>query len=477
MKKALYILICCLAINLLHGQIIGEAHALFTKVDVTKTPSKLSNWAQTQKAKCEKILESVQTSQFGQFVGDGIKYTKEGIKYAQDVYNKSMDLYGEVKENVLNSAEYKTALISKEIAQESKKLKELQEEKLKKQEEIQSEMELLKEQTAAQITAIQQNIEILEQSQEQAVEGDAVLTRAETNSSSSQEDLEVTSEMSGIEEEINQIQSAMEMQLSDYEREIEDIEEEYQEKIINQGEKIAELTKELSEVASSSGIFKKKEPRDSKETLLETMEKFLFSGIPSIKEENKIKEQRKENLSEVIIETTTQKADKQLSRATTEEKTNTKEDLSETMTGESEGSGISAEVLSEQLQVLRSYIEVILADLKLQTSIEVNSLRRISSVPLKSKFNLCDYTDPSNVGLEGIKKKADVEMSTVKQFQESAASVKENIQKAQAAASEVQNTVSDVSNQYQQVNEMAKNAQGISKNYDIELDTSTIGVF
>ena len=480
MKKFLCILISLLFFGSVVPQVIPSARAQFTKVDATKTPSKLSIWFQTQKSKCEKTLESIQTSQFGQFVGDGIKYTKEGIKFAKDVYDKSIELYGELKEEVLNSAEYKMAMISKEIAEESQKLKELQEEKLKKQEEIQAEIDLLKEQTEAKITSIQQNIAVLEQNQEQPAEekGEGLVSAKAVSELPKIEDEqeEKTPEMASIEVEIEQIQSEMEMQLDDYEREIENIEDEYQEKIIEQGEKIAKLTQELSEASASSSLIKK-EPRDSSEALQETQNKFLFSKAPSIREERKIKKQRKEALSDVIVEASTTKADKQLSRAVTQEKSSSKEDLSDTMTGESEGSGVSAEVLTEQLKILRSYIDVVLADLKLQASIEVNSLRKISSEPLKEKFNLCDYTDQSNVGIEGVKKKANAAMAKANELQEKAAQAQGKLNEAQEKVTQAKETVNNVTDQYQQVKEMAEDAEGLSQNYNIDVDPSTIGMF
>ena len=481
MKKIVYLLFCSLLIVEAFFNIAPEAVAQVTKVDATKTPSKITVWFQTQKAKCEKIMESVQTSQFGQFVGDGIKYTKEGIKFAKDVYDNSIELYGELKDKVLNSAEYKMAMISKEIAEESQKLKDLQEEKLKKQEAVQAEIDLLKEQTSAKISSIQQNAAILAQAQnEQTTEAEALTTRsaAELEAEQEEEALEKSSEMEGIEVEIEQIQSEMEMQLDDYESEIENIEDEYEEKILEQGEKIAKLTQELAEVSSSSSLIKK-QPRDSSEALQETQDKFLLPRAPSIKEEKKIKKQRKQALSDVIVETSTTKADKQLSRASTKEKTDSKEELGDTMTGESEGSGVSAEVLTEQLHVLRSYIDVVLADLKLQASIEVNNLRKVSSEPLEEKFNLCDYTDQSNVGLEGIKKKASGAMSKVNELQEKVADVQGKISEAKEKVDQAKETVSNVQDQYQQVKDMAKEAEGIAKNYNIDIatDPSTIGVF
>ena len=481
MKRNLYLLLNVLFFGSIFFATIPDVQAQFTKVDATKTPSKLSIWFQTQKASCEKTLEGIQTSQFGQFVGDGIKYTKEGISYADDLQTKNSELYGEVTESTLNSQECKTAMISKEIAEESQKLKELQEEKLKKQESIQAEMDLLKEQTSAKINNVRQNIANLEQSMEDTASTDGeegvILTKAEGDLSKLEDkELEKSPEMETIEEEIEQIQNELDMQLEDYESEFENIENEYEEKILEQSEKIAELTQELSEASGSSTLIKK-ETKDTSEALQETQNKFLFYKAPSIKEENKIKKQRKEALSDVIVETTTIKADKQLSRAIMQEKTDTKEDLGDTMPGESEGSGISAEVLTEQLKILRSYIDVVLADLKLQASIEVNSLRRINSVPLKDKFNLCNYTDSSNVGAEGLKKKADKAMSSVNKLQESASQVKENVSKAQEKASEVKAGINNATDQYQQVKDMAKEAQGVGKNYNIDVDPSTIGVF
>lgn len=471
MRKTINLLFFILFAVMVCFPMVPEAFAQFVKVDVTKTPSKLSNWFQTQKAKCEKTLEGIQTSQFGQFIGDSIKYTKEGIKYADDLQSKTSELYGEITEKTLNSQEYKIAMISKEIATESEKLKELQEEKLKKQEEIQAEMELLKEQTSEKISNIQQNLEILKPIQEEETEDSLISEEAVKDLPEIEEDeQEKTPEMIAIEEEIKQLQEELDLQLADYESEFDAIEEEYNEKIIEQGEKIAELTQELSEVSSSSSLIKK-EPRDSADALKETQEEFLLPKAPSIREENKIKKQRKDALSQIIVKVSTTKADKQLKRETTEEKTTTKADLSSTMSGESEGSGVSAEVLTEQLKILRSYIDVVLADLKLQTSIEVNRLRRVNSAPLKEKFNLCNYTDQSNVGAEG--KKTAQALSGIGKIKENAAAIKENIGKAQEAAGQIKGAVTDVTNQYQEVKDTVKNGQDIMDN----IDTSTIGVF
>ncbi len=473
MKKALSLLFCILCLSNVFPQMVTESFAQFFKVDITKTPSKLSNWFQTQKAKCEKMLEGVQTSQFGQFIGDGIKYTKEGMAYATDLQEKAMDLYGEVKDATINSPEYKTGIISKEIAQESQKLKDLQEDKLKKQEEIQAQIDLLKEQASAKISNVQQNIKVLEQKGNIATAKDSLVSKEAEDDLPKirDEELEKTPEMLSIEQEIKQIQDELAMQQEDYESELEIINEEYEEKIRKQSEKIAELTQELSEIAKSNNLFTKKNPKASSETLQETQEEFLLSKAPSIREENQIKTQRKDALSEIIVEVSTIKADKQLARATAEEKTRTTAELEATMPGESEGSGVSAEVLSEQLQVLRSYIDIVLADLKLQAAIEVNNLRRINSAPLKEKFNLCNYTDSSNVGSEG--KKTAQALFDINSVEENSARLKANIG---TAVNQAKGVVREIKGQYQQVEEIVDNKETIMDQYN-NIDPSTIGVF
>lgn len=450
MRKLFAILIYCAA--LFGGSLLcpQEAAAQFTKVDATKTPSKTTNWFQTQKAKCEKTMESVQNSQFGQFVGDAVKYTKDGIKYAKDMYEKGMDLYNQTKDSVLDSPEYKSAMISKEIAAESKKLKELQEQKLKKQQNVEAEMDLLKEQTAAKVAAAQKNLQIAEQAagedpakaaENALVSADALKNLPEIEDASAPQ--APSAELQGLGNEINQIQSDMESRLADMESEIKDIDSEYEEKILNQGEKVAKLTQQLSEVASESGALKNKKTEDSAEALKKNQNAFFSAGTPSIREENKIKRQRQEALSATGEETLAFKSKQLLAATAKEDKIETKKDLADTMPGESEGSGVSAEVLTEQLNVLRSYIELVLADLKLQASLEVNRLRKIEAVPVKTTFNLCDYTDPSNVGLEGVKKKADKAMSAVNKLQQTAAQVKENVNQAQEKAAQVQDAVKD----------------------------------
>ena len=106
-------------------QMISPVQALFFKVDVGKSTSKVTNFIKTTKAKCEKIMEDIQASQFGQFVGNGIKDAKAMLEFAQSKVQQEMAYYNKTKKKILNSAEYKTAMISKEIADKGMDLKKL----------------------------------------------------------------------------------------------------------------------------------------------------------------------------------------------------------------------------------------------------------------------------------------------------------------------------------------------------------------
>ena len=143
-------------------QMISPSYALFFKVDVGKSTSKITNAIKKIKAKCEKIMEDIQNSQLGQAVGDGIKNTKAAIAFAQSKIDQGMALYNKVKKEVLSSDAYKMAMVSKEIADKGVELKKLEEEKLLRQEEIKQEMELLKEQTAAKSKNLKKNFDVIE---------------------------------------------------------------------------------------------------------------------------------------------------------------------------------------------------------------------------------------------------------------------------------------------------------------------------
>lgn len=480
MKIILQILICS---SLLLGGAIAvsaPAYAQFAKTDATKTPSKFTVWAQTQKSKCEKTMEKVQNSGFGRFVGDAVKYTKDGIKYAKDMYEKGMDYYNQTKDAVLNSPEYKMAMISKEIATESMQLKKIQEQKLEKQKEIEAEMELLKEQTAAKIEAARKNIEI--------VESEATEENAKTESSRTEEEHEADKEdqdkedqdeedqdeenaeadneeaRKGVEAQIDLLEAELEAGLADAEARLEEINEEFQEKIIKQTEKIAKLSKELSEVASEKNKNKKTEA--SKETLKKNHNLFFSSGKPSISMANKIKKQRAEAAGEAGQEIFVAKSKKKLARSANVDKVETKEDLADTMPGESEGSGISTEVLGEQLNILLSYAEVVLADIKMQAAAEISGFHNVDAAAPKETFNLCDYTDKSNVGLEGAKKKVSKVTNVVSKGMETYNKVQNKVAEVKDKVNEVKDKVDQAKETVSQVQDLAEQAKGMNLNAD-----------
>lgn len=387
MKRLLAILLC--GLGLLGGQFVfAPSSYAFLKMDISKAANKAVTWFKTMAAKCQTVIDSVQSSQFGQFVGKGIEYTKKGIKFAQDTYNRGMELYGQV----VDSAEYKATMISKDIAVAGKELKGIQEEKLKKQKDIQAELDLLKEQTEAKIKSAQTNLGIAAQEYENTKSGDA--------------EFEPTSELQALEDEINQIQEDYQQKEAELRAKFDEIEELYKNQIETKTEQIANLTKSLAATASNTDLFKNENvisDEDSAKALKENESKMFTTEPPSVKTENKIFERRQQARSDAVEQALVIRGDYLLRRQAAVDKIEGKEGLADTMSGESEGSGVSAEVLVEQLNLLQDYINIVLSDLTLQTSIELGSMRNVQAAPSSTKFNLCNYADPKDVGAKGLK--------------------------------------------------------------------------
>lgn len=388
MKRLLGILLCSL--SLLGGQVIfaPSSHA-FLKMDLSKAANKAVTWFKTMAAKCQTVIDGVQSSQFGQFVGKGIEYTKKGIKFAQDTYNRGMELYGQV----VDSAEYKATVISKDIAVAGKELKDIQEEKLKKQKDIQAELDLLKEQTEAKIKSAQTNLNV-------AAQEYGAGTKA------GEGDFEPTPELQALEDEINQIQEDYQQKEAELRAQFDEITDSYQDKIDAKTEQITKLSKDLATTAAGSDLFKKEDAisdEDSAKALKENESKMFTTEPPSVKTENKIFERRQQARGEAVEQAMVIRGDYLLRRPTAVDKAESKEGLADTMSGESEGSGVSSEVLVEQLNLLQDYINIVLADLTLQTSIELSSMHNVQAAPSSAKFNLCNYADPNDVGAKGLK--------------------------------------------------------------------------
>ncbi|MBR2033144.1 MAG: hypothetical protein IKA03_00545, partial [Alphaproteobacteria bacterium] len=519
------------------------------KADIIKAGSKVESALEKTIAQCQSVIEGIQGSQFGQFVGDGVKYAKQGIVYAKSAYEQGMQYANKTKEKVLNSKEYKAAMISKEIANETSMLKELGEELIEKQEEIRQEYELQKEQTAAKQKLIQQNNQIIDtELNKEDVSGDGnkknvssdnsalktdrdsliatikkdpitIVQEAirssldgyeETSTNKEENDLDngayvienesnsfkdeaiatkdnpkaesekksVIYEADGpdaeqpqpdtsvkknsVQEKINfrkkfkmsylhnsetlvfakaegeednlaslirqaydnqgispsfmsakdeiaalqQLNNNLEIQMTE---KIAEMAEEYAPKIAAQTRKIVKKEKELEGLYGKND--KKKEDKKPEEAQKENANKFfsiikdpkatIGAAIATTELSLKKKREAKEKQAEYVAEESSNDFSRvagirQEMTSHSEEVDNTSQTAG-TMPGESENAGVNTEVLAKQLMVLQNYINLMIADLQIQTTFALKTLKQEAISEPKGVFNLCDYTDPSNV--------------------------------------------------------------------------------
>lgn len=444
--------------------LFSEAYAQVT-VDPVKEPSKISLWFGKMKAKCEKAMEWVANSQVGQFVGDGIKYAKQGIAWAKEQYEAAMDLYNKTKDAILNSKEYKAAMISKDIAKETMKMKKILEERKQKLEEIEQQEELIKQQAQAKIANIQSNLEL----NEQRMTDDSYGGGAE-------------SFMSEQEKLLDEIQKETAEKIDNLKQSAEMINEDFKDKEMASAEKVADLSLKLKDTLSGDGKGKK-ETRSAKEMIQEQQDKlFLKAGeIASLKTERKKKKKRNKEEGEAV-DNSLQVAmgDVKQKQSTATDKVESKEGVANTMTGESEVSGVNTEVLGEQLNIMIDYIKLNIAYIKTRAISEINGLHELKTSAASNKFDLCQYTDPENrkSALEMAKSK--VEKAKDK-LTNAASKVVNAYQKGQDKFNEAKNKVKEVSDTVKEGVEVAGQlgdaAGGIVESVKNNATSSVQGMF
>ena len=156
---------------LILGLLVFSASPVFAqdifKIDIGKTGGKFSDWVQKQRENYESVLEQISESQFATVIGDGIKSAKEGIQYAKETYNAALEKYEEVKNAVLDSPEYRMALVSQKIAEESLKLESLHQEQKTTIENLNISANAEIEATRAKIKQAENNFSIMAAAYEQ----------------------------------------------------------------------------------------------------------------------------------------------------------------------------------------------------------------------------------------------------------------------------------------------------------------------
>lgn len=432
MKK----LICTLFIALFTfgSAYLTPASAFIPTVDTGKTASKFSQFVSKVQAKIQQAVKWVTDSKFGQFVGDGIKATKDGVAFAKDMYAGAMEIYGNVQDkisDVKDSKEYKSAMISKEIAEESKKLQQLQEEKLKAEQDIEAQISLADEEAQAKLERINQNY----QAAQAAIK--------ESNSPDSEQELAAARE--DMEQQIKAINDELALKSRSLKRDLDDKTEGLDQKIKKQLKTVAIKTKELAEVAEVKVVSD-----NPLEVIQKTQEElFLKPGEDlTLSKEMDIREKWFTERRNVIYESYEKALKAKAELTALQEGLQSIQDLAGSMPGKSETAGVNSKIILKQGEYIRRYVEFVLADLKLETTVEIAKQLDYQPSDRLNKFRLCNYTNQSQ-GLADTKDKLSNAVSAAKE-----------------AKQQAENKVESATEKYNQAKEITDQTSGLINNVD-----------
>lgn len=404
-------------------------YAQVPSIDAVKTPSKISKFVNNIKAKVVHAYKWVADSKFGTFIGNSIDATKDGIGFAKDMYTGAMKVYGKVEgkiSDVKNSKEVRMAEVSQKIAAESKSLQSMQEQKLKIAESYKQDLDLSQQVLSEKVASLREN--------DRVAGGDS------------------SGEIDAL--ETKQLQKENQMK-KDYEQDTDELDV----KIKAQMKVIAKLTKELSEIA---------DVKVTSENPLEVMEKTqkeLFLQQGEALTTDKRAELREKFFAErrKVIYKAYEKALKAKSELDAlHEEVQSVQDLAASMPGKSEASGANTEVLVRQADILRRYVEFVLADLELETTVAMASLDNYESSDRLSKFKLCNYTDQTS-GLKSLKEKAASAKDQVGGAVSQGQQLKQQYDEKKESATQKVNDVKEMNNQIQ---DLKDNADAVGKGFD-----------
>ena len=337
------------------------------KLDFSKTAGKFADWVQKQYENFQSTMEQISQSQFATTIGDGIKSAKEGVAWAKEQYSSAMKFYNDTKDAVVNSTEYKAALISKQIADETVILEKLQKDKEVKLIELKEEAELQKETLNKK----------LEQAQENLLNGASVLQEKLATTESEEEKKEIQAEIDafklGIDEENTKINEEIASIDTELEESVKAVDLQFAEQIYAQGEKIAELTKQLKELLEND---RKEKGEDNPSKVVEDAKsKFSFEeGKPiSLKDRKEQEKRKKSSQTTAMLGVMSESATNISSSDDIKEDEAIAASVSDTMSGKSDAVQTAIKSTTAQIDSLYKYLKL---ELKF---LEVETLKRIAN--------------------------------------------------------------------------------------------------
>lgn len=410
------------------------------KLDISKTGGKFSDWVQKQQENYQTVMEQISESQFATFIGDGIKAAKEGIKYAQDTYNKALDTYNKVKGAVVNSPEYKIAVLSKEIAQEGINLKNIEKQKEQELSDLKSSADLERTVLEEKIKQAQNNFETSVAIYEQELAN----TNDEDRKAAIQ--LDIAAFRQDNEASISAFNAERVTIEDNLAADTQTIEDEYKEKIEQQKQKITDLTMELSKLTTDTYV--EVEMMSPEEEISKSMEEFSFKTDEKVGENERAKKQeaKEEAGYKSVLDAYSAATTSISSTIDTQEAQENISATSETVNGKSETVQFAIKDIVNQMTALQAYLIMELKAIEAETMVIIAS-NNTPVDPTMSSTDVCAYEvkeETSDNIIEQAGTVVDKAKNTYESAQNTVQGVQEKIEDGKEIAEQVQDVGSDL---------------------------------
>ncbi|MBE6452235.1 MAG: hypothetical protein E7012_01940 [Alphaproteobacteria bacterium] len=365
MQRTIKYLRCCFFLVFAMTFATPDASAFFLKFDIAKTASKITGTIQNIKSKTEEILEEIQNSQFGKFVGKGVEFAKNAVKFVKGLKDEIIKLYNKVKEKFEASPYAQSVIISGKIAKLEAQKVSIDKKKEKEEKEINDQIELLKAEADGKIVALKNNADVL-------------LTKGDT----------VNAEKANA--QIVEIEQQLEQDVAEQNNLLDELDGKYEPEINDINAQINELSILLAQLVITQ--IPVSDGKTADQLIKENLEKLATSdAVVSIKEEIAIKTARIQQMQSAVTSSVAQIASIRDKSEIMKEDIESNADLADTAPGESEASNALGETLSRQLDIMKDMISIMIADMKVQTAMEVRNYKGLAVNEIKGNFSLCNY--------------------------------------------------------------------------------------
>ncbi|MDD7313243.1 MAG: hypothetical protein PUH03_02675 [bacterium] len=349
-------------------------------IDIPKGVQKVIDGVKEQFIVFQDAIKGISESQFATMVGNGIDAAKKGIAFSKNLYKDVQQF----KKDVENSKALEAAKLSKQIAEETKRLKEIQEEKKQKQADAKADAETQKTVLEGKIEAAQNNFKNTTMADTRSG------TEGEANGENGAPDLKTQAE-----QEIEALQSEIKTVEENLTKEMINIEKEYDTSLYEQGKKIVELSAKLKNMMNGGKDNKDEKAKDPEEAIKEVMADLSFKKGDIISVGDKIEKEKKRNskIMSAITATTSTAADRIAKTNEEKEENENTASVSGTLNGKSEGAHISVTSTISQAEALYTYLILELQSLQEETN-RIISIREFDyEVPDEEPkgIDVCDY--------------------------------------------------------------------------------------